>query len=308
MPTYEQAQKILEGLGYKAFKRISSKRIGVLVDGDRAQHLERVLKEVPGLKYRDDEKAIRVSSIGVLEFQDNGLWIVFKPAKRQGSRSVGIDNELKLINTINDFAKKFGAINVLFYANGKKYFVPSVIKAIEMGRDTTGRKKADVILLDKNNEKYPISIKKANAQYWESADRYYRMKAQNIIDKLIKENKIKILPHQTKKGIFMISPEVAVSATQQEKMDVVFGSDILPNGAVITQTFTNNVFRWNDKTHTLEIACKHIIIKPNEVIGEFDVWFLIRNDSTRKSIPKYPGLRILATMTKRASKALKVRG
>ncbi len=310
MPSYEQAQKILEGLGYKNFKRISSRRIGVLVEGDRVEHLERVLKEIPQLKYRGDEKAIRVSSVGVLEFQDgSGLWVIFKPAKRQGSRSAGIDNENFLINRIKDFMKsKAKNINVLFRTKIKEYFIEQVKNVFSVGRNTKDRKKADIVIVDHEGNRFPISVKKVDAQYWESADRYYRDKAKNILTKAINDGKTKLFPHPKKNGIFVLKPEVAVAATPKEKIDVVFGSDILPNGAVITQTFTNNVFHWNDKNDTLEIECKHIITKPNEVRGKYDVWFLIRNDSTRKSIPDFPGLRIVATMTDRASRAVKIKG
>jgi hypothetical protein len=39
-----------------------------------------------------------------------------------------------------------------------------------------------------------------------------------------------------------------------------------------------------------------------DVKGDKDVYFLIRNDKTRKSIREYPGIRILAAYKKRINK------
>ena len=56
------------------------------------------------------------------------------------------------------------------------------------------------------------------------------------------------------------------------------------------------------KEDTLIVDVKNIIESMKDVKGDKDVYFLIRNDKTRKSIKEYPGIRILAAYAKRINK------
>ena len=104
-----------------------------------------------------------------------------KPAKKQGKSSAGVDNEQKLVDFINSSAKT-GPINVFFMNKNKTFDVIGCVEAISAGTDTSGRKKSDVNLIDYKGKVYPISIKKDDAEYWESADSYFGQEAKTIID------------------------------------------------------------------------------------------------------------------------------
>ena len=53
------------------------------------------------------------------------------------------------------------------------------------------------------------------------------------------------------------------------------------------------------KKNTLTITVSSIIRTVADVKGKYNVWFLVRNDRTRKTIENYPGIRVLATYESR---------
>jgi hypothetical protein len=124
-----------------------------------------------------------------------------------------------------------------------------------------------------------------------------RTEAKGIIDKAVVAKKTKLVKHST---YYTIEPNIAVHAKLQEKKAVVFGSDLIPGGAVITKTFASSSFSQEDDTLTVTVS--NIITKLEHVYGDKDVYFLIRNDKTRKSIKEYPGIRVLASYKKRINK------
>lgn len=296
MMNYETIINLLKNAGYSDIKKISGVKIGVLTDGNRVKVLEDIAKKLHGTydaKPGSDSSAgrVRVSTFS----------IVAKPKSRQGRASAGVDNEHTLVDYINE-ASKSGPINVIFHSGRKKFEVLGCVKATAVGSDTAGRKKADIVLYDKQNHQYPISIKKDNAEYWESADASFSTQAAEIIDKAVKAG-VTNVKHMG--SYVMIEPNIAVEATREEKMAVVFGSDILNRGAVVTKTFSSSSFKQDEDTHYID--CTDIITSLSDVIGtDKDVYFLIRNDKTRKSIKGYPGVRVLAAYKKRINKNVKV--
>jgi hypothetical protein len=86
--------------------------------------------------------------------------------------------------------------------------------------------------------------------------------------------------------------------------NVVFGSDIEGKGCIVTETFKTSSFVSSGDTIT--INCSHVINKMQDVKGDKEVYFLLRNDKTRKSLKKYPGIRALAVYKKRINKNVKV--
>lgn len=293
---YNLLETALQGLGYGNLKKISSSKIAVLTDENRISVLEAIEKKIPAAVY--DKKPGSDSSVGRVKVQN--FTVVAKPASKQGRASAGTENEDILVNTVNKFAKN-GPINVLFQASNKDYEVFGCVKAESVGTDTAGRKKADVVLIDIYNKKYPISIKKDNAEVWESADSYFGAEAQTIIEKAVAKKITNLTLHGS---YFTIEPNIAVEATKKEKEDVVFGSDLKNNGSVITKTFSSNSFEF--KEDLLIVDCSNIITSLSDVKGDKDVYFLIRNDKTRKSVKKYPGIRVLASYKKRINKNVKV--
>lgn len=292
MLDFNIVSQLLISLGYDNLKKISSNKISVLTDENRVKVLENIQKKIKGSRY--DTRPSSDSSVGRIVI--GSISILAKPASKQGKASAGVGNEMMVVEMINQYALKTG-IDVIFKATNKTFTVLNCVKAEQVGGDTAGRKKADIRLIDHKGNIYPISIKKDDAETWESADSYFSDEAKIIIENAIKNKKTRLIDQGT---YFTIEPNLAVKATIKEKQDVVFGSDLQPNGCVITKTFTTNSFKLkNDK---LIIHCSNIIRTMQDVKGDKDVYFLIRNDKTRKSIKEYPGIRILAAYEKRINK------
>ena len=289
-------ESLLISMGYKNLKKVSGNKIAVLTNDNRVKTLENITRSIKGSRY--DDKPGSDSSAGRVKI--GSISILAKPASKQGKASAGVENEDMLVDYINSSTKS-GPMNVFFVGDNKTFEVFGCVGAKSVGADTANRKKADVVLEDYNGVLYPISIKKDDAETWESADSYFGAEAKRIIDQAIKNGDTKLVHHGT---YFTIEPNIAVEATAKEKRDVVFGSDIEGKGCVVTKTFKTNSFETQEDT--ILIDCSHVITSMADVKGPKDVMFLIRNDKTRKSIKEYPGIRILAAYAKRINKNVKV--
>jgi hypothetical protein len=290
MYTYDTVQDLLISMGYENLKKVSGTRIAILTNENRVKVLEKITSEIKGAKF--DTTPSSDSSVGRVVI--GPISVLAKPASRQGAASAGVGNEMMLVDVINRQTKK-GPINVIFKAKNKTFSVMGCTGAKSVGADTAGRKKADVVLTSAKEKQYPISIKKDDAETWESADSYFGETAEKIIAKAIKEKKAKVKSMGT---YFTLEPNLAVKAVTSEKKDVVFGSDLEKGGAVVTKTFNSGSFEIDDSGNLI-IDCSHIITEMTDVKGDKDVYFLIRNDKTRKSIKRYPGIRVLAAYKKR---------
>lgn len=210
------------------------------------------------------------------EFIIGDTRVKVKPANRQGKESAGVDNEfiiVDLINKICDYGNtpstiKFIADNTTAKGSKKSFRIQNVIGAEHSGSDTKNRKKADIIikcLSSKGGPKVvPISIKKDNAENWESGDTLFRNFANEELTKLERQNRIvyydvDTLPdiekgqiknlskeidlNEIKKHLshgkiilfrgsfkgklnYKIFPELAWKLPDDIKADVMFGSDI----------------------------------------------------------------------------------
>ena len=291
----DEIKSRLTAAGYNNFKDKSSRQVFVLVDNvNRVELLQKIEKifSSEGAKYDPEKGQSSVGMVVVGRFS-----IGASPASKQGKKSAGLDNEDTLINNINSFVKN-GPINIKFIAGKKTFKVDGVIKAIEMGRDTSGRKKSDVNLQTESGKIIPISLKKDGAEMWESADSYYAKKAKDIVDRLIIDKKVTLSGRNIKK----ITPNIAIKATKKEAKDVVFGSDLLGTGAVLYRTWKASDFKITENGN-LEITSSKIYTNEREVEnGDHSVYFLIRNDSSRKGSKIYPGIRVLAVGKTRINK------
>lgn len=285
--------------GITDFKTKSSKTFMCLVTkGNRADLLVDIEKEFTqyGAKY-DVNKG--QSSVGATTVA--GFTVGASPANKQGKKSAGLDNEDALIDTINMYCAS-GPINIVFKAGTKTFRVEGVEKAIEMGRDTSGRKKSDVNLQVKN-KLIPLSLKKDGAEMWESADSYYAAKAKKIVDQQVGAGNVEMTGTTIKK----ITPNIAVHASNAEARDVVFGSDIIRDkGAVLYRTWKSSDFKIN-ADGDLECETTSIYRTLQEVRkSDSDVYFLIRNDSSRRGSKIYPGIRVLAVGKSRINRKVLV--
>jgi hypothetical protein len=239
-----------------------------------------------GAKYDPNKGSSSVGAVVIGKYS-----IGAAPLSKQGKRSAGLDNEDTLINQLNFFLKD-SPMHVEFIAGSKRFRVEDVKIAEEVGRDTSGRKKSDVNLVTMSGKKVPLSLKKDNAEMWESADSYWSIRAKQIIDTQVALGKVKL----EGTGIKKITPNIAVKATTKETEDVVFGSDILKgNGAVLYKTYSSSDFNITTDGETIEVTVSEIYRTVQEVeIGKQSVYFLIRNDSSRRGSKIYPGIRVLA--------------
>ena len=314
-----ELMKLLQDNGYRKLKKQSGVQVRVLVDGStshRIDECEKITELFEDIGARYDE-GHGDSSIGAVII--NNLRINVKPAKRQGTASAGVENEHMCVNSINDIIEEAGepnGIRVQFKQTGssRRKTYKNIVKAESVGGDTAGRKKADINLINTAGIKYPVSLKKDNYDILESADSYYSAKARKKLDKLIDNGKVQLdwLKEGSGRGgkydVWKINPNFAVRATPKEKKDVTFGNDILAGkGAVVVRTFRKSDFDYDGGDNLLRIDCSEVIY---EVAHMKQVWFLVRNDSSRNKGSQYPdnptdlpaGIRVLANTEDRISR------
>lgn len=292
---------VLQNLNLDSYKKNSANRVTVYVPAAaRKETMQVLLQRLDGAEYN---KNFPGSSIGAIRYK--GGDILVKPEGKTGTQSAGLDNEKQLVDAINRFTAEVGALDVTFVGdNGKSITAKNVTSAISAGADTTDRKKSDVNLIS-GNKTVPISLKKSSAEYWESADTLWGKRADAVVEKLLAAGKIELTPlEKTRKDgvqFVKIKPEVAVKATPEETIQVVFGSDLLGQGGVVKQTFDDEHYTLNG--NQLTVTADLVITKPEDIPENEIVYWLIRNDSTRtRPNHKYPGLRVLASYAKRINK------
>lgn len=283
-------------LGYKDQKAESSTRFSVLVDGSRVEILKQIANSLAefGAVY---DPNFGSSSVGMVRIGKYAIGA--KPKSRQGKASAGVENEYTLVNMINE-ALKNGPLNITFVAGRKKFTIVKATKAVTVGGDTAGRKKSDVNVMTVDGDAIPLSLKKDGAEMWESADSYWGDDMKKIATREQKAGNVVIEPHPTVKSVFTITPNLAVKANPKETQAVVFGSDLLGKGCVLEKTFTG-AYKVDAETETVYIEVSNILTSMSELKGDYEVYFLIRNDSSRKG-SKIPGLRVLAVKKSRINK------
>lgn len=297
-------KELLHGIGEC---KVSGKSIKVLVKDGSERGRNKAMADSMALlsmykpSIRKDKPSF--SSIGYISVE---TWrIAFKPASKQGGGSAGVDNEKNLVDAINYLIEKSGgSCDIIFESPSKTFKIENASSAVQVGSDTAGRKKADLIVKTESGKSVPISLKKDNAEYWESADSFFGEIAGKALQKAIKSGKVKLEPITGTKEVYRLVPEVKLLPTPQEKLDVVFGSDLLRDkGCVLQRTFSNSDFTYEDGAITIQTS--FIVSKASDISGSHDVVFLLRNDKTRTSKNLgVSGVRILASYPNRAKNAL----
>jgi hypothetical protein len=304
-------EAVLKKAGYRDLK-VSGMKIAVLVqipDGEKKELFRvQVLKEILALMKQNFPKSkptlsldARLSSIGGIEFADNPVKILVKDTGNQGDKSAGVANEIQMASLLQSVIERYGRVNVTFVDPRGKTLVIDDCTSVEVaGRDTSGRKKADVVLRSPERS-LPISIKKLTAEAWESADNLFGKKARGILDQLIQDKQVKLNKlEKTRDGmpVFSLSKEVVIEPTEEEAMSAIFGSDLNPKGGIIIQTFEPEHFVQTGQDVTIEA---HAVIASRADIPESHlmVW-LLRNDPSRNSLALgIPGIRVMgATLTR----------
>jgi hypothetical protein len=303
----------LEELGHENSK-IDGNKIHVLVqipDGEKKNEFrKKVLNDLlialkgkmpkSGAMYSPDKS---ISSLGGIIFNNSTVAVAVKDSGNQGENSAGVANEIELASIIQSVVEKYGSANVTFQdPRGKKLTIKNCTSVDIAGRDTTERKKADVVLRSERGS-LPISIKELNADMWESADSLFGDKAKQIIKKLMDDGTIELETIGEKRNkrtgqsipVYKLSKEIVVEPTPEEALNAIFGSDISPKGGVVIQTFKPQHFTQDGDN--IKVDAHAIIAKKEDIPESHLMVWLIRNDSTRNN--PLPGLRTLGvTLTR----------
>ena len=269
------------------YLRKSGVEYRVLVPRNQRSEYINKMDAIEGFEY---DGSMSGSSIGGVRYK--GARFLIKPEGLQGRNAPGLDNEDILVNNIKKYLDE-GAENVIFKGENKDYVCKDVVGVRDVGLDVAGGKKADIII-DGENETYPISVKKLNAGFGESADRRYKSVLMNLLDK-INDGEVPPLglrPYldvqgNEKKGIFVmydtntdkkISGVIVTDLPDKEENSIIFGSD---NAVVIYGTYTDNSFK---------LQGKDLIVTVGKILtdmGDVEEYNLepvlnIRHDSTRQ--------------------------
>lgn len=295
--TKAHVEASLRQLGYEDFK-VNGNKINALVqipagqkkDDFRVAMLNEILaglKKVYGnrVQYSPDKG---LSSLGGVVFDASPVVVVVKDVGKQGDNSAGIGNELEIASLLQSVIQKYTSANITFVdTRGKKMTIRNCTNVEVAGRDTADRKKADIVLTSAKGS-LPISIKKLNADMWESADSMFGQRARAVIDKLVKDGLIKLNQIGERKmrngdivPVYELSKEIVMEPTEQEALNAVFGNDLNPKGGVVVQTFKPEHFVQKDNNVT--VNCHAVITNASEIPESHMMVWQIRNDSSRNS-------------------------
>ena len=293
----------LSNLGLTEQRRDSSKTVSVYVPlVDRINVMQHITDKLLGAVW---DKNFSNSSVGAIRYC--GGTIRVRPKGNAGVNSAGLDNEQTFVNEINNAIETAcQPISIVFTGNNGVYWkLHGVTACTGVGADTSGRKKADVVIHTESGLK-KVSLKKGNAEYWESADTYFGHQSDSIITELVDTGELALVPlgktNSAGDEFVKLSCEVAVNATATEVIDIVFGNDLTgPDGAILKQTFSSDNFRLDNTL--LSVECSVVIMEVADIPEEMYPYFLVRNDSSRGR-PKYmyPGVRATAIYKKRINK------
>ena len=271
------------------FVKVSANKYKLLVP--RSERIE-YIKKIQAIEGFDYDPSAKGSSIGALTYKNSAF--LLKPTGAQGRASAGTENEDILENEINKYLD-LGVKNIIFKGSNKSYTIPNATGVTGVGYDVAGGKKADIVITGTAGN-YPISIKKDNAGFWESADTRYKTLMTKLVsriaggdfapelifkpfvDKLGNEKKgINIMYNDTTNA--KVSGVLVTDLPNKEEESIIFGSD---KAVVIYKTYTESDF--TQQGDNLIIKVTKIIENMEDVI-EYDLEPVlnIRHDSTRSA-------------------------
>ena len=204
----------------------------------------------------------------------------------------GVANEKFLIDMLKSHMVTT-PMTIAFIAGRKEFIVNGVLDVQGAGTDTSESKKSDVNLIV-GTTTIPLSLKQEDAGGWESSDKLFRDAGTKLIDALSEAEKIDVVPRfaSAVAGDVVLNRVVAMEATENEQTVTAFGSDIkVKKGAIIVRTFRSNDVSYNAKKNRLEVQVSEIYQTLRDIPEQKKPTWVIRNQSGRKSLPKYPGLR-----------------
>lgn len=307
--TKAEVEQILRKNGYEDLKP-NGNTLAVLAQiPDGAKKTEFRMSIIDNLlqilqKYLPDaspkfSRGVRGSTLGGVIFGDGSLvQVIVKDLGVQKEKSAGVGNETELASYLASMIEKFGLINVTFKdGRGKKLTIKNVDQVYPTGSDVAERKKADIVLASSKN-RLPVSIKELSAETWESADTLFGAKAREIIDKLVKDKVVKLIPHPDGKSV-SLSKEIVIEPTEEEAMNAIFGSDISPAGGIVIQDFEPK--HYNQVENNISIECHAVITRKEDIpTSHMMVWLLRNNAGRMSSTLGIRGIRPMASVLNRA--------
>jgi len=289
-----EIESVLRDNGYTDLK-VTGNALGVMVqipDGAKKDEFRKsILNNVLVILQKSFPKSNptissdpRLSSIGGIVFCDSAVRVLVKDLGIQGDQSAGVANEIEMASMLQSVIEKYGSANVTFVdPRGKSLVIKDCNSVDVAGRDTANSKKADVVLSSPERS-LPISIKKLNAEAWESADNLFGSKAREIIDKLVDDGVVELKTlEKTRDGepVYALSKEIVIEPTEQEAVRAIFGSDLNPKGGVVIQTFKPEHF--TQKGNDVTVECHAVIANKEDIPESHLMVWLLRNDSNRNS-------------------------
>ena len=288
-------KSIIGSLGYSEIQQVKGNTYNIVVAKDLPSVVPNIFRAIKAfdpqvvipsnLPYKPENKRLKVSGFDI--------GVVLKKNKKVGKHlTFGRENEANLAIIISDYLKVHGNINIEFTKHGRTIFaVNNVVKVNKTGKDIANRKKADIELVDGQGRRIPLSLKQNDSPFWESPDTYWGATARMVLDYALAKKHTELQPFD---GIFRLSNGIAIKATQQEAKDLIFGNDILPNGAILKQTWQQGHVKWFDDHAVLALECTEVIRTLSDVSDSDSAYFQIRNHRDKNSKHLYPGLYLLA--------------
>lgn len=306
----EKIKSILRANGYEDIKETGNKLQVLAQIPDKAKKnefriavmneiLSILQKELPDHdpKYSNDAS---LSSLGGIIFDNSPIKVLVKDKGKQGEKSAGVANEIELASMIQSVIEKYGSANVSFTdERGHKLTIDNAINVETKGRDTKGRKKADVVIQSEKS-RLPVSIKKLNADMWESADSMFGNRAREILTKLVDDGVVELTKIKERQGkpVYELSKEIVMEPTEEEAMQAIFGSDINPEGGIVIQTFKPEHFKQDG--NNIDVDAHAVITNKDDIPESHVMVWLLRNDSDRNNKTLgIAGIRPLAVTLKR---------
>lgn len=297
-PEINTVQSQLQNMGFLDFKRKGTTLYGIVEIPPKAKNKEfRIqkmisvadkLKNTLGKEVKYNPTQTSHSTIGFIEIEDSPIKIVVKDAKKQGEQRAGVANEHQLVLLLKRQIDQFGSVDVTFKDDmGRTLTINGATSVSGTGTDTKGGKKADVVI-GSTAGNLPVSIKKLDADVWESADTLFGKRARVIIDKLVAEGLVKLqeIGSRLIKGksipVYKLSKEIVVEPTPEDALKTIFGSDLNPQGGVVIQDFQEHHFIQQDKK--IVIDCYAVIKTKDDIPESHMMYFLIKNFPGRASI------------------------
>lgn len=194
-----------------------------------------------------------------------------------------ITNAKMFVEEVTKHIKKAdGELNLIIKGGKEKFEVPLVKKVILVKRDAQKKKRANVHIISEGSKPIPLNIKRDNDKVWAETDYYFGKTAKKTLDD--NEDIAEIEPIKENSLVMKIAKNIIVPATVTEKKLIIFGADIKGIGAVIIKTFRQSDFKYDKQKGDLNVNVSFLIEKAADIYGKKrDLWFLIKNDETKKS-------------------------